>query len=260
MIRMPVSFISHGSPELAVRTTPTHTFLKRYAGALPIPRAILIVSAHWETSAPTVSTGTAPSTVFDFRGFDSRLRDIDYNAPGAPDVARQAQALLSAAGFDVAADASHGWDHGVWVPLHLLYPARNIPVAQVSIQPNASPNHHARLGRALRALRDDGVLIIASGAMTHNLAAFVGQPVDAAAPAWVTDFTAWMAQALLSGDREAALSYREAAPFAVENHPEAEHILPLFVALGASPEGERVERVHDAIEHGVLAMDVYRFG
>jgi 4,5-DOPA dioxygenase extradiol len=260
MTRMPSLFISHGSPELAVRDTPAHRFLRGYGAELPTPRAILVVSAHWETAEPVVATGAHPDTVFDFGGFDPRLRTIRYDAPGAPDVSLRAKGALEAAGLSVTTDPAHGWDHGVWVPLHLLYPARDIPVAQISIQPEADPGHHLRIGQALAPLRDEGVLIVASGAMTHNLRAFRGQPVDAAVPRWVSDFTGWMHDTLTSKQPEAAVTYREKAPFAVENHPEAEHILPLFAALGTIAAGEPVQRVHDSVEHGVLAMDVYRFG
>ena len=260
MTRMPSLFVSHGSPELAVRDTPAHRFLKGYAALLPTPRAILVVSAHWETHQPAVATGARPATVFDFGGFDPRLRTIRYDAPGAPDVAMRVKAALEAAGLAVTLDPAHGWDHGVWVPLHLLFPARDVPVAQISIQPEADPSHHFRIGQALAPLRDEGVLIVASGAMTHNLRAFRGQPVDAAVPSWVSDFTGWMHDALTSKTPKSAVAYRDQAPFAVENHPEAEHILPLYVALGTAAAGEPIVRVHDSVEHGVLAMDVYRFG
>jgi 4,5-DOPA dioxygenase extradiol len=260
MPKLPALFISHGSPELAVRKSPAQHFLMGLGATLPKPRAILVASAHWETNAPVVATGTRPATVYDFGGFDPRLRDIRYDAAGAPDVAAAAAGLLETAGFRVSADPAHGWDHGVWVPLHLLYPAHDIPVAQISIQPEADPAHHLRIGAALAPLRDDGVMIIASGAMTHNLRAFRGQPVDATAPAWVSDFTDWMHAALTGPDRQSALAYRETAPHGVMNHPEAEHILPLFVALGATHPEDPVTRVHTSFEHGVLAMDVYRFG
>ncbi len=260
MDRMPSLFISHGSPELAVRDSSAHRFLANYASELPTPRAILVVSAHWETEQPVVATGKSPATVFDFGGFDPRLRLINYNAPGAPEVALQAQAALQSAGFRVTADDNHGWDHGVWVPLHLLYPDRKIPVAQVSIQPDASPQHHLRMGLALAPLRDEGVMIITSGAMTHNLRAFRGQAITAPVPHWVSEFRDWMKLTLTSDHPERAVNYREEAPYAVENHPEAEHILPLFVAIGATHRGEQIQRVHDSVEHGVLAMDIYRFG
>jgi len=260
MSRVPSLFISHGSPETAIRDTPASRFLKSLGQSLARPRAILVASAHWETDTPAVATGKAPATVYDFGGFDPRLRQISYAAPGAPEISQEAGRLLGAAGFDTLADATHGWDHGVWVPLHLIYPAQDIPVAQVSIQPLKDPRHHLRLGEALRPLRDDGVMIVASGAMTHNLRAFRGQPVDAPAPRWVTDFTDWMEMALTTERRLDTLDYRANAPFGVENHPEEEHLLPLYVALGATRPEEPIVRAHASYEHAVLAMDVYRFG
>ena len=260
MTRMPSLFVSHGSPELAIRQTPAHEFLASYAAQLPRPKAILVASAHWETESPQVATSPSPATVYDFGGFSPRLRQIKYAAPGAPELAERASMLLGKAGFITAPDPAHGWDHGVWVPLLLLYPAADIPVAQVSIQPMADPAHHARIGAALKPLRDDGVLIIGSGAMTHNLRAFRGQAVDAPAPPWVLAFDDWMHDALVKNRRSDVLAYRETAPYAVENHPEAEHILPLFVAMGATDEGEPISRPHASYEHGVLSMDVYRFG
>ena len=259
-MRMPALFVSHGSPETAIRDTPASRFLKGLGRDLPRPRAILVVSAHWETEAPMVATGTAPATIYDFGGFDPRLRQIRYAAPGAPDLALQAAELLRVAGIDTGTDARHGWDHGVWVPLHLMYPDADIPVAQLSIQPFADPAHHHAVGKALQPLRDDGVLILASGALTHNLAAFRGQALDAAAPRWVSEFADWMAAALSNGRRMETLQYRTLAPHAAMNHPEEEHLLPLFVALGATSPSEPIARVHAGYEHAVLAMDVYKFG
>lgn len=260
MSRMPTLFVSHGSPETAVRDTPASRFLKGMAATLPRPRAILVVSAHWETPTPVVATAEQPTTVYDFGGFDPRLRQIKYAAAGAPDVSMRAGELLAASGFKVAADPRHGWDHGVWVPLHLMYPAHDIPVAQVSIQPHENPAHHYRLGKALKPLRDEGVLILASGALTHNLAAFRGQPVDAPAPAWVSEFADWFEASLTTDRRLDTLDYRAKAPHAVLNHPEDEHLLPLYAALGATDEAEPIVRAHASYEHAVLAMDVYRFG
>ena len=260
MSKMPSLFISHGSPEMAVRPSPAHNFLSGFAAELPRPRSILVVSAHWETAHPMVASGAAPATVYDFRGFDPQLRLIDYAAPGDPETAKRAADLLKMAGFPTSLDEHRGRDHGVWAPLHLLYPDHEIPVIQVSMQPDADAAYHLRLGRALQPLRDEGVLIIGSGSMTHNLSAFRGQPVDAPVPTWVADFTTWMERELTSTHPETTVAYREAAPFAAENHPEAEHILPLFVALGATLPREPIRRVHASVEHGVLAMDVYRFG
>jgi 4,5-DOPA dioxygenase extradiol len=260
MTRMPSLFVSHGSPETAIRDTPASRFLQGFAATLPRPRVILVASAHWETAHPVVATAGKPSTVYDFGGFDPRLRQIKYSAPGAPDVSMHAGELLAGAGFDVTADPGHGWDHGVWVPLHLMYPAQDIPIAQVSIQPQQNPAHHYRIGQALKPLRDEGVLIIASGALTHNLGAFRGQPVDAPAPPWVSEFADWFETKLTTDRRRDTLDYRTKAPHAVQNHPEDEHLLPLYVALGATDEAEPIVRAHASYEHAVLAMDVYKFG
>ena len=259
-MRMPALFVSHGSPELAVRPSPAHDFLKSYASELPRPQAILAVSAHWETRAPTVGTGPRPETLYDFRGFDRRLYDIRYAAPGAPELAVRAARMLATVGLDANADPHRGWDHGVWVPLHLLYASADIPVAQLSIQPLSGPEHHWRVGQALAPLRDEDALVLASGAMTHNLREFFSQTEDAPAPDWVTLFTEWMREKLEGHDIPALLNYRAAAPHAGRNHPEDEHLLPLFVALGTARNDEPIRRVHESFDRGVIAMDVYRFG
>jgi 4,5-DOPA dioxygenase extradiol len=256
----PVFFISHGSPELALRKTPAHQYLKTLGGTVLRPRAILMISAHWETDEVRVGSSATPETIYDFGGFDPKLREIVYAAPAASDVARDAHAYLEAAGIPVSFDPACGYDHGVWVPLHLVFPQADIPIAQISIQPQRDPRHHYRIGQALRELRDDGVLLIASGAMTHNLHAFAGQRVDAPAPNWVSGFNDWFAGRLAVRDLDALLDYRTRAPFAVKNHPTDEHLLPIFTALGAARDDEAGERIHASYEHGVIAMDIYRFG
>ena len=262
MTRMPTLFVSHGSPEIAVRDTPANRFLVQLGETLPPPRAIVVLSAHWETDVPAVATADMPETIYDFgRMFDQRLWEIRYDAPGAPMVAESAASLIEEAfGVPVTRDAARGRDHGVWTPLHLMYPAQDVPVAQVSIQPDRDAAYHHRLGEALRPLREDGVLLMASGAITHNLAAFRGQPIDAPEPEWVAAFRGWMRDRLEAGDRAALIAYRDRAPFAIENHPEDEHLLPIFAALGASTAGDRISRLHDSVQHGVIGMDVYRFG
>lgn len=260
MTRQPVLFISHGSPNLAVHDTSAHCFLKTFAADLPRPRALLVLSAHWETSDVRVGAATAPATIYDFGAFDPRLRDITYPAPAALDVAEAARAALEANGVSVIRDPANGYDHGVWVPLYLLYPDADLPIAQISIQPNRDPAHHYGIGQALQPLRDDGVMIVASGAMTHNLRAFFGKEVDADAPEWVTTFNDWFVEKLATRDLAALLDYRKQAPFAEKNHPTDEHLLPVFSALGAAYDDEPGKRVHASYEHGVLAMDVYQFG
>lgn len=258
VIRPPALFVSHGSPMLAIEDSPARRFLAALAGDLPRPRAVLVATAHWETRETRVSGALAPETIHDFGGFPSALYEIEYRAPGAPDVAAAAAALLRGAGLPAGIDAHRGMDHGTWVPLSLLFPAADVPVAQVSIQPHRSPEHHWRLGEALRPLRDEGVLVIGSGALTHNLREYFGVSADGTSGDWVAAFADWMAAAVRDRRIEALLDYRRQAPFAERNHPTDEHLLPLFVALGAaSPDGEA--RVLHRSRDRVLAMDAYAF-
>lgn len=261
MNRLPTLFISHGSPMLAIEDSPARRFLQQLGKTLPRPKAILVASAHWESmDGPIVSLAEAPATIHDFGGFPPALYDIAYPAPGAPEVAGQAAGLLEQAGFAVGRSAGRGLDHGAWVPLRLMYPDADVPVAQVSILRNATPQRHAQLGAALASLRDEGVLIIGSGSLTHNLYEFRGQGIDAPVPDWVSAFGDWMMTALRENRRDALLDYRRQAPFAERNHPSEEHLLPLFVAMGAAGTDAQAERIHASYEYGVLAMDVYSFG
>lgn len=261
MTRLPALFVSHGSPMLALEDSPAHRFLVEYGRRLGKPRAILSVSAHWDSAVPAVSLAAAPETIHDFGGFSPALHAMRYPAPGAPEVSRQAAALLRAAGFETRTHPSRGYDHGTWIPLTLLYPQADVPVAQLSIQPMRGPEHHRQLGAALRPLRDEGVLILASGSLTHNLQAFVRnhRSIDAPVPEWVSRFDDWVADAVARDRTEDLLAYRERAPFAVQNHPTDEHLLPLFVAMGAGSPDRQGEAVHRSRSYGVLAMDAYAF-
>ncbi len=259
MPSLPSLFISHGSPMLALEDGPAHRFLRGYAARLPRPRAILVASAHWLSALPTLSTAAEPATIHDFRGFPPALYAQRYPAPGAPALAATALQLLAAAGITARTVADRGLDHGAWVPLSLLYPMADIPTTQIALQPDAGPADHLRLGRALRPLRDEGVLIIGSGSLTHNLSAAFANPSDAPAATWVDAFAAWMAERLAAGAIDDLLVYRRRAPYAVDNHPTEEHLLPLFVALGAGSGGGAIERLHASTTHAALAMDAYAF-
>ena len=260
MTRLPTLFISHGSPMLAIQESPAHRFLLDLGKTLPKPKAILMASAHWESmGGPAVSLASNPETIHDFGGFPRALFEIQYPAPGAPETASRAAALLEQEGVAVKTSAMRGLDHGAWVPLRLMYPDADIPVAQISVVRGAAPADHLRIGRALSRLRDEGVLVIGSGSLTHNLYEFRGQDIDAPVPAWVSEFDLWMKERLERNDSQGLLNYREEAPFAVRNHPTEEHLLPLFVAMGAAGETAVVKRLHDSYEYGVLAMDIYAF-
>lgn len=257
---LPTLFVSHGSPMLAIQDSPARRFLSELGMTLPTPDAIMVVSAHWESSGgPALSKATMPETIHDFGGFPPGLFALQYSARGAPDVAEIAKQHLETAGYAVQISQQRGLDHGAWVPLMLMYPQANIPVFQVSLLQGASAAEHRRLGEALSALRDENVLVIGSGSLTHNLHEFRGRELDSPAPGWVHDFGTWMKHALQEGKRDALLDYRRQAPAAERNHPTEEHLMPLFVALGAAGNNAKAKQLHTSYEYGTLAMDVYQF-
>ena len=256
---LPSLFLSHGSPMVALTRTPAHDFLAGLGAALDRPRAILVASAHWETPFPLVNAVVRNRTIHDFGGFPRALYDLRYEAPGDPALAEQVADLLGAAGLQAGIDSVRGLDHGAWIPLLLAYPQADVPVLQVSLQPQLGPAHHFQVGRALAPLREQGVLVIGSGSFTHDLSRFRGQPAEAPETPDVAAFAAWMDEALLAGRRCDLLTYRHKAPFAAAQHPTEEHLLPLFVAMGAAGPDARARRLHASINYGVLRMDAYAF-
>ncbi len=260
---LPTLFVSHGAPTLPITEAPAKRFLQGLGAALPErPRAILVVSAHWETDEPSVNAVDVNDTIHDFGGFPPELYEISYPAPGSPDLAERVRGLIEHAGWPSGVDYRRGLDHGAWVPLMLMYPEHDIPVVQLSVQTKLGPSHHFELGRALQSLRADGVLVLASGSFTHDLSEFrrYRQTLDAPEPTWVSDFADWFDTAFRAERTGDLLDYRRLAPYAVKNHPTEEHLLPLYVALGAAGERPSIERLHASTTHGVLRMDVYAFG
>ena len=258
-MKMPVLFVSHGAPTLPLEPGDTGAAWRKLGEQMPRPSAILIISAHWESHIPTVSRAVHPETIHDFSGFPAELYKLQYPAPGAPETAQAAALALQQAGIPVLLDDTHGLDHGAWVPLSLMYPKADIPVAQLSLQPDQDPAWHIALGRALRPLREQGVLIVGSGSISHNLRALFRHPQGAPAPAWVTEFCDWIAEKIAAGDMDALGNYRSRAPHAVQNHPTDEHLLPLFVALGAADKIDGAQRLNNVMTYGILAMDAWLF-
>lgn len=256
---MPTLFLSHGAPSLPLAGGETGAAWRQLGESLPKPSSILMISAHWETSVPTVSRAVSPETIHDFSGFPAELYQLRYDAPGAPQMAEAAAAALRQAGIPAQLDDSHGLDHGAWVPLSFMYPQADVPVAQLSLQPDRDPAWHVALGRALRPLREQGVLIVGSGAITHNLRAIFRHPQDEPAPAWVTEFRDWISQRIAEGDMQSLLDYRRFAPHAEQNHPTDEHLLPLFVALGAANDIRNAQHLNRVTTFGMLAMDAWVF-
>jgi 4,5-DOPA dioxygenase extradiol len=256
--RLPSVFISHGSPMHALQPGPAGEAWQALGRRLPRPRAILIASAHWETQLPMLTGSAKPETIHDFYNFPEPLYRLRYPAPGAPEVAQRAQALLRNAGFSAAIDGCRGLDHGAWAPLLYAYPEHDVPVVQLSVQPALGPRHHLQVGKALRPLSDEGVLIVGSGHLTHNLRDWArGRGEE---QPYAREFQAWVFERIRNNDLETLADYRSRSAHGVRAHPTDEHFLPLFVALGAAQEDARPERVYDAIDSGVLAMDAYVFG
>ncbi|KNH09922.1 hypothetical protein BRCH_02881 [Candidatus Burkholderia brachyanthoides] len=248
MNRLPTVFISHGAPTLPIDPSMPSAEFASLAQTLPRPNAILMLSAHWGTAQPMASVAEQPETIHDFYGFPHALYELRYPAPGAPDVARRATASLVQHNI-AAATAEHGLDHGAWVPLLLMFPDADVPVAQVSIQPRLDAAHHYRIGRALRDLREDGVMLVGSGQITHNLrmADFGARPEDA--DPRVAEFTDWFEDRMRERDIDALLDYRARVPHAALMHPTDEHLLPVFSALGAAS---------DDYELGVQSLGTYQ--
>jgi 4,5-DOPA dioxygenase extradiol len=259
---LPSLFVSHGAPTFPLTDVPARAFLERLAEHLPaLPRAILVVSAHWETAAPSITTGELNATIHDFHGFPKELYEIRYPAPGSAWLADRVAGLIEDAGGTVARDPARGLDHGAWVPLRLVYPNADIPVVQLSVQAREGPDYHYRLGKVLAPLREEGVLIVGSGSFTHDLSSFreYYNVLHAPAPDWVDQFADWMSAAIDAKNTDDLIAYRTLAPHAARNHPTEEHLLPLFVALGAGA-GGRPEHLHRSTTHGVLRMDAFAFG
>ena len=255
---LPSLFVSHGAPTILVEDSPAHRFLAEFASELPRPEAVIVVSAHWERPTAAVTGAARPATIHDFGNFGPELARFRYAAPGAPDLAARIAAALTAAGIAVEVDPERGLDHGAWVPMALLYPGADVPVLQVSVDPEGGPSWHLALGRALAPFRDRAMLL-ASGNLTHNLYELSWRDADAPMLAWAEAFASWMSQALAEGREQDLLDYRRLAPFAVRNHPTEEHLLPLFAAMGAAGPGARGRRIHASHSFGTLAMDAYRF-
>ncbi len=265
MTTLPSIFLSHGSPTIALDRVPVHEFLRGLGPELERPEAILCVSAHWETERPTASTATAPETIYDFYGFPEPLYRLAYPAPGAPELARRAAALLADAGLACDLDPGRGLDHGAWIPLLLMYPDADVPVAQLSIQHHLGPAHHLALGRALAPLRDEGVLVMASGSTTHNLGDALGrrgagEAAQSAPPEWASAFDDWVTETVTAGRLDELVDYRARAPFADMAHPRDEHFLPLLTAAGAGGDGAAGRQLHAGFMLGSLSMAAFAFG
>ncbi len=258
----PTLFVSHGSPMLSVEPGRTGAMMTALAARLPTPRAVLVVSPHWSTTQAQVSRAPHQHAVHDFGGFPPALYELEYNAPGAPQLAARVAELLQAADIPVSQTDAGGLDHGAWVILRYLFADARVPVTQLSLQRQQGPAYQYRVGQALRALQAEGVLLIGSGSFTHNLREirFGSATQEAPVEPYVSAFAHWMCDKLAAHDLDALLDYRRQAPFAERAHPSDEHLLPLFIALGAADDWHAQHHFDTGTTYGVLRMDAFAFG
>lgn len=254
----PVFFCAHGSPMNALGNSAFARSLSGWGRGWPACRAILLVSAHWRATQARLTGAAWPETVHDFFGFPVELDALRYPAPGDPALALRVAGLLAAAGFESGVDQARGLDHGAWAPLRVALPEAEVPVVQLSLL-RASPARHLELGAVLRPLRDEGVLIVGSGNLVHNLGTAVLEDVGAPAAAWSREFDQWVAERLRAGDHADLAGYATRQRHGALAHPTDEHYLPVLVAAGAAGAEARVSFPVEGFEHGTLSLRCVRF-
>lgn len=253
---LPSLFLAHGAPDLPYSPTPARAFTESLGAHYPGLRAILVISAHWEARLPTIGTAPAPETIYDFGGFDDRLYSLTYAARTSAEVISEVAQALDAAGIAHAEDTDRGYDHGVWIPLKLAFPKADVPVIQLSLRRGATATENFAMGQALAPLRDKGVLIVGSGATVHNLRMIAreGSP----APDWARGFDDWIVTAVEAGETDRLLRFPAEPAGARQAHPTPEHLMPLYVALGAG--GGRGRALHRSFSWGSISMTSFAFG
>lgn len=256
--RMPVLFIGHGSPMNALETNSYTRSLAQLGQELAKPRAILVISAHWVTEATTVTTMERPKTIHDFYGFPKALFDIEYPAPGSPEIAKQIQEL--ALDSKILSDyESWGLDHGTWAVLRHMYPHAEIPVLQLSLHSKQTVDYHVRLGHEISKLRDKGVLILGSGNLVHNLRQIRWEP-DAKPYEWAIEFDEWIKAKLVDGDFQAVLENFHSTKAGQLSIPTLEHYLPLHYILGASHRSDQLKFEFEELQNGSISMRSFSLG
>ncbi len=255
--KYPTLFVSHGAPTLAIDEGPTARFLEDLGGKLGHPKAVLCVSAHWETEQPVVGGAPEPTTIHDFCGFTEELYEITYAVKGSTTLANRVEDMLVQRGIKCGADRARGLDHGAWVPLSLMFPEADIAVTQLSIQPSRSPAEHLALGRALAPLGEEGVLVMGSGGAVHNLEHF--HPGESDVPEWALKFDDWLADVVERGDADELVTRWTSDAAGAMAHPRDEHLLPLPVAFGAAGDRARGRVLNRGFEDGALSMAAYLF-
>jgi 4,5-DOPA dioxygenase extradiol len=259
--RLPALFVSHGSPLAGIERREWNRTLAEFASTISRPRALVVVSGHWEAPRPVrVASSAAPKTIHDFSGCPEELYRIRYPAPGDPALAAHVRELLAKAGFEAQLDPERGLDHGAWIPARSLFPDASVPIVELAQPLPRTPADGLRIGAAISRLREEGVLLIGSGGIVHNLARmdFADDP-SRVAP-WARAFDSWIAQRLETMDVAAIASYRFSAPDAERAVPTPEHFDPIFVVLGSARPGERVRTIHEGFRYGTISMRTFAIG
>jgi 4,5-DOPA dioxygenase extradiol len=260
LMKTPVVFISHGSPMVALENDSYTAALENLGKKIEKPRAVVVVSAHWEEHQPIrVTTTEKPPIIYDFGGFPDELYHLTYACPGHPSLGDEIVQLLRAAGLNAVPDVRRGLDHGAWIPLRRLFPAANVPVVQVTLPVPRTPDEIFKIGQTLAPLRAHGVLLMGSGGVVHNLRLLHFGNKAAPVDAWAKNFDEWVNERLLNGDTKSLLAYRRSAPRPDLAVPTTEHFDPLFFALGAG-EGEKVTSITDGFHYGNLSMRSFTVG
>ena len=257
---LPTLFVPHGAPTFALRPGAAGAALMTLASTLERPKAIIVVSPHWETRDPAVGSAADLETIYDFAGFPSELYTLKYPAHSDATLAQQVADCLQAAGYAPRIDPYRGLDHGAWVPLRMMFPNADIPVIPLSIKAHGGAAYHYALGEALQPLTEAGFLIIGTGSITHNLRDYmVCVHNNLPTPDYVTRFADWVEAQLNSGDTTRLLNYRKTSADAAQAHPTDDHFMPFFVALGAAGANLHAERFYAGVDDLIIAMDGYQF-
>ena len=255
-----VLFVPHGAPTFALQPGAAGAAMTQLAQSFGAPRAIVVVSPHWDTRIPTVSLATQLETIHDFYGFPEELYQLQYPATGCPEVAKEVVQALQSAGFEVAQDSEHGLDHGAWQPLRQMFPDADVPIVPLSMQMHGGPAHAYRIGQALSALTEKNIWVIASGNITHNLRDWhMVASTNGQTPAYVQGFADWVEEKLKAHDAQALINYRQHSAQGRQAHPSEDHLLPLFVALGAAGHTAQAQAFYRGVSDYVIAMDGYAF-
>lgn len=251
----PALFVSHGAPTAALDDDAYTAALGKWAQKRPRPRAVVVLSAHAEAHGPVrVNAARQPGLIYDFFGFPPALYDLRYPAPGAPDLAHEIASFFADAGLEPVLDARRGWDHGVWVPMRLLYPEADVPTVELSLPVPRTPELLLRIGEVLAPLRDRGVLLLGSGGVVHNLHRLRSDGVAEVPEPWAASFGTWVDERLAAIDVPALRDFAAQAPHAELAVPTSEHFDPLFFVLGARNERDRVEDVYSGFRYGTLSL------